>query len=320
MNNKKVFFAGKKGFLQIPFAWLFAIIVGAFILFIAIYSSVKISDIGKTEIDYKTSKEIGILLNPLETGFETGKTTSITMPAETRIYNKCNNKGFFGKQTIKVSQKTLNEWTYTDVNAGFSNKYIFSENYAEGKDFYLFSKPFEFPFKVSDLIYLTSSKKKYCFIDSPEEINDEISVLKQKNLFSDNCPSDDETVRVCFGSSSGNCGISVDYNQGSGYVKKNNEKMYFETDALMYAAIFSEPEIYECQLKRLMQRVESLTLLYRDKAEFASQAGCNSNLNQDLIMLNNLAGNLENSLFLSGIIRIAEEIKDKNDLAECKLW
>ena len=40
--------------------------------------------------------------------------------------------------------------------------------------------------------------------------------------------------------------------------KKDNGRMYYEGDALMYAAIFSEKEDYECQLDRLMNRAEQL--------------------------------------------------------------
>jgi hypothetical protein len=88
----------------------------------------------------------------------------------------------------------------------------------------------------------------------------------------------------------------------------------------MYAAIFGDKEIYECQLKRLMQRIEQLTLLYKDKADFVSRKGCDSNLNQDLIQLGNLARNFDDSTELQTIAVIVDEIKDKNDFAECRIW
>ena len=306
----------KKGFLQISFAWLFALIVGAFILFLAIYASTSIIRTEQTSIDAETAMEIGILLNPLETGFETGKTNSIILPSETRIFNRCNNKDFFGRQIIKVSQKNFGEWTDTNIDVGFSNKYIFSENFVEGKKFFLFSKPFEFPFKVSDLIYLTSSEKKYCFLNPPEEIEDEIAGLNQGNLFLENCP--ENSVKVCF-TSGNNCDIIVNY--GSRYVDKNNERMYFHTDALMYAAIFSEKEIYECELKRVMQRGEQLTLLYLDKAEFISREECNTNLNQELLELSNLERGFSSSEnFNNYMINLVDKIETRNKIAECKLW
>ena len=307
----------KKGFLQISFAWLFALIVGAFILFLAIYASTSIVKTEQTSLDAKTAREIGILLNPLETGFETGKINSIILPSETRIFNRCNNKGFFGRQIIKISQKNFDKWTETDVEIGFSNKYLFSENYVEGRKFFLFSKPFEFPFKVTDVIYLTSSEKNYCFLNPPEEIESEISSLNQENLLLENCP--DDSVMVCFNSNS-NCDIVVNY--GFKYVEKNNEKMYFYTDALMYSAIFSEKEIYECQLKRIMQRGEHLTLLYIDKAEFISREECNTNLNQDLLELSRFESGFSDSkdILNNQIIDLVDKIKTRNKIAECKLF
>ena len=302
-----------KAYLQISFAWLFAIIVGAFILFLAIYASTKLMGTEQETLDAKTGKEIGILLNPLETGFgTTAKVTSFTVPVETRIYNKCNNDRTFGRQIIQISQKSFNKWTDTDIDVGFSNKYIFSEKEIEGKKFYVFSKPFDFPFKVSDLIYMFSSLKEYCFVTPPEGIEDEISDLKQKNLLLEDCP--DDSIKVCFGGGS-DCDITV----YSDYVEKDGERMHFEGDALMYAAIFADPEIYECQLKRLMKRTGHLALLYGDKATFISRTGCYSNLNQDLFGLNNFANSLDNSAYLSSIN--VDDIKDKNEANwRCRLW
>ena len=295
---------------------MFALIIGAFILFLAIFASVKIIDTGRLSLDAKTAKEIGILLNPLETGFETGKTTSIILPSETRIHNRCNNDGFFGKQIIRISQKSFDEWSDTGVNVGFSNKHIFSENYVEGKKFFIFSKPFNFPFKVADLIYITSSEKKYCFSNAPKEIENEISNLNQENLFLDNCP--EESIKVCFDSGA-NCDIVVNY--GARYVDKNNERMYFYSDSLMYAAVFSDKEIYECQLKRVMQRGEQLALIYKDKAEFISREGCTTNLNQKLLELSNLENQLDDSQNLNNyIVNLANELETRNNLEECKLW
>ena len=79
----------KRAQLQVSFAWIFAIIVGVFILFLAIYSSTKIVKTGDTGVSAKTGKEISALLNPLEIGFETGVVILLAVPVETRIYNQC---------------------------------------------------------------------------------------------------------------------------------------------------------------------------------------------------------------------------------------
>ena len=100
--------------------------------------------------------------------------------------------------------------------------------------------------------------------------------------------------------------------------EKKWAKMYFEEDALMYAAIFADKEVYECQVKRLMQRVNQLSLLYKDKATFVSQVGCDSNLN--LLTLSNIANSFSSSSDLSSMSSIVEDIKDKNDYGDCRLW
>ncbi len=301
---------GKKG-LEMSFGWLFGIIVGAIILFLAIFAVTKLINTEQTEQDVKAGKEIGVLLNPLETGFESSSSTRLTMPAETRIYAKCEEYGNFGRQVIQISQKNFNKWTKTDLDVGFENKYIFSEEAVEGKEFYVFSKPFEFPFKVSDLIYLTSTKRKYCFSDAPNEIKQELNNTGQPNFVFQNCESND--VKICF--SSGDCDINVNYQ--AGFVEKSGKRMYFEGNALMYAAIFSKPDIYECQVGRLMKRLSELAIIYHGKAMFISDK-CKSDLN--LVALINSANSLSNSQSLNSISLIADDIKSKNDDAICRLW
>lgn len=306
----------KKGAIEISFAWLFAIIVGACIIFLAIYFASKIISTEDEVLGAEISKEIGILLNPLEMGFQSGTSTSFTIPAQTRIYLKCSTKGNFGEQSIRTSKKRFNQWSDTEVTAKFQNKFIFSEgNYSEGKKFFLFSKPFEYPFKITDLIYLIPSEKVYCFSNAPEDIKNEIIALGQKNIII-NCTNNEKETKVCFNSGS-NCDIDVNYN--SKFVRKGNEKMHFNEDSLMYAAIFSDKDYYECQIKRLMMKTEILTKIYDDKKKLVSQkAGCDTDFN--LLSFGNAVKNAQNSESLYSIKNLAEEIKRKNEVAICRLW
>ncbi len=304
----------KTGAVEMPFAWLFALIVGAFILFLAIFAVVKITQNENVAIDAATAKEIGVLLNPLETGFEAAKTTSLILPRETRIYNRCSPDETFGRQTIRLSQKSFGKWSDTNVNVGFSNKYLFSKNYTEGKKFFIFSKPFEFPFKIADVIYITSSKDRYCFDSSPIDVSDELSNLNQENIFLKDCP--ENSVRVCF---SGNCDIRV--NLASKYVDKGGSRMYFNDNTLMYAAIFSDPDTYECQIKRLIQRGQELTSLYTEKSNIIAAKGCSSNLGNDLSTLSSRLNEVDSSVNLnSAIVSVVENIRSENSASSCKLW
>ena len=318
----------KKGFLQIPFSWIFAIIVGIFILFLAIYFAYKMISSGQQEIGAETARQIDVLLNPLETSFETS--TPLILSSETRIYNKCENTGTFGEQIIQISQKSFNKWAEPSVDIGFENKYLFSDDVVEGEKFYLFSVPFEYPFKIANLIILTS--KEYCFLDAPDEIeNDIIQENVKFETNENNC--EDESVKVCF-SSGNNCDIEV--NIGQGYVdtlkgtpngvqepakqaSKDGEKLYF-TGNLIYGAIFSSKEIYECEVNRLMKRTGQLASLYWDKSSFVRQKSCNSNLDTDLLSLRNSVNEVKTSEDLSSANLIVEQINNKYDFEECVLW
>jgi hypothetical protein len=304
----------KRGALEISFGWLFAIIAGGVILFLAIYFSTKLIQTGTETVSAETGKEIGILLDPLETSFESAQTTSITIPAETRIDNGCELTGNFGEQIIRLDQKSFNKWIQTNVNVRFSNKYIFSNETIEGKKFYIFSKPFSFPFKIADLIYMTSSKDRYCFIDAPTEISEEIINLKQENLLAENCSGDE--IKVCF--NSGNCDINVDY--FNGLVEKDGNVIYFDGDALMYGAIFSTQEVYECQLKRLMMRLKEISLLYQDKELIIANKKCEDNLRLDLNELGTLADSLTSSEELMIVKMKANDVEEKNNARRCLLW
>lgn len=304
--------------VQISFGWLFAIIVGAIILFLSIFIATKIINTGNTESDTKIAKQILVLLNPLESSFSTDVATSFDVPSETRIYNSCESENGFGEQKLKVSQKTFGEWSKEGLDVSFENKYIFSEDPLEGRKFYLFSKPLEMPFKVADLIYMTSDSKDYCFEDMPRgELRDAIESLNESNpkLVLTNCSA--ESIKVCFGYST-DCDVNV--NEGAGTVEKNGEIMVFTSDSLMMAAIFSDPELYECQVVRLMQRTAQIARLYEDKESIIKRTGCDSNLAADLNQLSIIAKKTKDSNDLRDIQGIADSINDKNSNTICRLW
>jgi len=299
------------------FSWIFALIVGAMILILAIYFSVKLIDLGGTEKGAKVSKDIGILLNPMETGFEEAKTTLLDVEIESEITNICEDTGIFGNQILTTSQEIFGEQKGGDVEVYFKNKYIFSEKILKGKRFYIFSKKFEFPFKITDLIFIIPEDEIYCFVGAPQEIiNYTKEDLKLENIVNvsgvQSCP--EKSVSVCFGG--GNCKIKVDLS--GKHTTKENKKVYFEGDALMYASIFSDPEIYECQLKRVMKRVANLAKLYSEKKEFILNKNCRSIANVEELFAR--AKSFESSENLRTINLVKEDLEEKNKYAQCKLW
>jgi len=308
----------KKGFLDISFGWIFALIIGVFILFLAIFLSVKIIKIGGSQQGAEISKDIGIILDPLETGFEEGKTTILDLGIESKITNICEEDEEFGRQAIKTSQAVFGKQEGGDVEAESYNKYIFSENVLEGKTFYIFSKKFEFPFKVADLIFILPLEKNYCFIRAPEELTNTTRDLRLDNIIkadsSNDCPETSE--KVCFDLRVSGCDTKV--NLVLNYTEKNNKRLYFYEDSLMYATIFSSPEIYECQLKRLMKRVQSLAIIYEQKKSFVALKNCNSAI--DFGLLISQTGSFNKTIDILAIANIKEGLESRNKFSQCSIW
>ncbi len=320
----------KRGDLQMSFSWIFAIVAGIFILVLAIYGVTKVIGIYKNQMNAQGAMGVNVLTNPFESSFESAKRVLVDVGGDARIYTDCSNSSTFGRQKIKTSQKVFDKWSEDEsVEINVQNRYIFSENPVEGKMFYVFSTPFEMPFKIADLIYITSTKDKYCFINPPEDIEEELEGLigetpsPNENFFVEERRSDcpEQSTLVCFRTGE-NCDITVSMSSSFGnYVQKPTYRVYYEGEALMYAAIFSEKEEYECQVDRLMKRAEQLYLLYQDKSNFVLQrTRCNSELDFELVEMKNLLRDFSESKDLNTIFSLSEEIENKNKYAECKLW
>ena len=306
------------------FAWIFAIIVGAIVIFLAIWATTKLVSIERHAGDTEIGKQIGILLNPVETSLENAKIAKITTPLDTRIYNDCEiQKGeSFGSQRISVATKSGvgKEWENPGVPSSFHNKYLFSDSVVEGKEFMVFAKPFKFPFKVADLLFLWSAEDEYCFVNSPSEIYEEINSLSPEGINVTNnfeeCSK--RSIKVCFASS----GCDVDVNTDSKSVKKDKgrETIYYE-DELIYGAIFAPKKLYECQVKRLMSRASELSLLYNSKSVYLSSGNCDSfTLQQSLFQYANYTSSLNESIELRSIRSLSDDIKDKNGRLLCGLF
>jgi hypothetical protein len=319
--------------IEMGFNVMFAIFAGIVILSLAIYGATKIVVTGEKFIYTETSAKIISLLDPLETGLASGKSEQIKFKKETRIFFECSalDNLPFGKQTISFSEQTLGEKFGEQGGAvPIYNKYVFSKEVVQGKTLNIFSKEFSMPFKVADLIVINS--EDYCFVGAPKQIINDIEFSGIKNIqFSDtlqNCTG----ISVCFGPQSSECNIKVfgscedsfgnycetefDY----GRVSKGLDDIYY-IDSLLYAAIFSSPEIYNCNLKRLMNKFNELGLIYIDKIKIIQRKGCDSEIENELRTLMNSAASLSSSREIIGLARFAKEIDKINQVAgACKLY
>lgn len=330
----------KRGY-EFSFAWLFALIIGASIIIFAIYSATRIVETKRFESETLQAKQLGILLNPTETNLESARLTTINA-RNTRILNDCDSaasRGIFGSQDISAQIKSGigKEWTEEPgAQSSFHNKYMFSDDIVEAeKEFYVFSKPLKFPFKIADLLILTSDNEKYCFVmgnrADEEEIKKELrDDLKIKNVYfvdsENDCIDDDKKVsfmrRRC-----DDC-VSVDLSNEK--VEKEEKTLHYvkssDSDdkyALLYAAIFSNSTIYECQVKRLFAgRAAQLARLYNEKAKFFFvNYQCGGSVVQDAFLdYENAARGIYNSGELNSMESISQDLKIKNENLRCKIF
>ncbi|NCO11448.1 hypothetical protein GW924_02480, partial [Candidatus Pacearchaeota archaeon] len=196
----------RKGF-EFSFAWLFAILVGAVVIFLAIYATTSLIGSGRYETDTKIAAQLESILSPVGTNLEDSKFVRIGFPDETRIYNRCSSIGIFGSQLISTSVRSGigKEWLPPGGEIESKDKYVFSKSVLQGEEAYVFVKSFEMPYDVADIITIYSGE--YCFINPGDEIEEEVMDLRLPgiNISESLEKCKPESIKVCFSSFDRDC-------------------------------------------------------------------------------------------------------------------
>lgn len=307
---------------EFDFVWLFAIIAGAAILVLAIYGATKATDSLRYQQETQLTKSLAVVLGPLQSGYADSKTNKISFKQDTRIDNYCANDGF-GENVLSTRTKSTmgTEWTKQTGEITIKNLYIFSSS-QEGKNFEILSKPFNFPFKIGDILIINS--EQFCSPKIPEEIKTDIKNLGLTNWQIENC-SKDIVKTICFGTTT--CDINVygtcssmdcDSKYDEGYVEKDGKRLYYAGN-LMYGAIFSEKDLYDCNVQRLIYRATQISDILSDKAKLMDSRGCPTSLQADLEFW---ASTLNKST-ASSIVdknKLAQALDKQESMERCKLW
>lgn len=326
-------FKNKKAF-DMPFSWIFAIIAGVIILFIAIYATTNLINSSQKVTNSESALERLNYLNPIVSGVMSSYSTQFKFNKETRIYVNCtpssSSSPIFGRQTLAFSEESgfIKKWPAPGEAIPRYNKYIFSENVLQGKVFYLFSKPFYTGFKVDDLITITS--EKYCFIAPPTIIEEELLLLGLGNVNVTStitlCPKN--TRVVCFGSSFPGCNMSVygectsfdcESEYDKGFILKNNKRIYF-MENLLYAAIFSSPEIYECNIKRLGKKINELANIYNEKIDIVRLKDCESTISPFLLQISAISRTINSSAEIRELFDLTKTMDELNCDSNCRIY
>lgn len=313
------------------FSWIFAVIVGAIILFLAFYfvgTNLLSKHYEQATIE---AQSLDIILNPFSQFGEIKELDSrpLSLPQKSTITFSCSEPT---TQSLGTNEITIISKTERGIPRVVYDKYIFVEQQLETKKFQALSAPFEMPWRVAEIIILWPYDKAYCFINSPQFIKDSLgnessTGLNISSIYFDNCP--ESSIRVCFarGTATGtNCDIrvSIQYSADLGHkgsTLKQGSTFYFASDALMYASIFSDKKIYDCNLKRLASRLYSEASIYEEKTKALLQRGCSVSFN--LVALKQASLELSSSVSesrLNQLWQVANQLKQQNNMASCSLF
>ncbi len=276
----KFYLKKEKG--QMQFAWIFAVIVGALILFLAFYfvgTRLMQSQYEQATIE---AQSLDIMLNPFSYLGSLAEATyyPVELPKKRKIIFDCSAEGDLGSNTITL--QTL-KGKVEGIPRKIYDKYIYLDTakVTEFKKLEALSKPLEFPWRVADVMILWPPEQEYCFVGAPTRIKNEVGSLNIDSIKIETLVSAcKDSISVCFDTSG--CSINV-RGASLGYgeiIKKNGAvRIYWAGDALLYAGIFSDKATYNCNLQRLAKRLNIQCSVYEEKTRSLSARGCSTIFN-----------------------------------------
>ncbi|MFH0831833.1 MAG: hypothetical protein V1886_03135 [archaeon] len=316
---------------QVNFQFIFAMIVGAVILFLAIFATARYVNTQRYQYDTELAAKLSILLNPVESSIASSIATKIDFPVRTRLQLSCVYSGI-GREDMKIAtMSTLGEkWQEYGATQNIYNKYIFS-SFQEGKTLFIFSKSFEMPFKIADLIYAVM--QDYCFVNPPDDVLYELKELNMSKIYPvykvSECRKSSKTV--CFQNSDCNvnvfgqcyssCNSIYDYGIVENRQNPDTELVYYTGLPLMYAAVFSDADLYKCNVKRLMYRLSLVSKLYAEKAKLLDARGCGTGTLRDkLNSLSIQALSIAKTDNIQLIADISKQVENVNNGMVCSVF
>jgi len=257
------------------FAWIFSIIVGAVFFFLAFFF---VTQYGKKTAEPQreaiVESGISVLVEPFSAigSLVEAQGSVLEFPPETYVEFGCNVDGDYSE----IKARSTKERTFSLIKKAY-DKYIFSSAITtKGKEnYFAFSMPLKDPFYIATPVIIVTNN--YCF-SLPYEMEEELKAISEKiNLtkyrfnFSDGGRCPEGYVSVCADTSV--CYIKINSLPGCGGKCGFVGNKFWWGD-LVYPAIFADETVYQCNLKRILERMKTLADIYLNKT--AMLEGCNT--------------------------------------------
>lgn len=276
---------GKKGVIELQFNWIFVLVIGAVILIFFLSIVYKQKSSSEVKVSQKLLLEFESILGGSKVSTKTSHLLDISRVEIGFSCLDCNCLFSIGP-----------------VTKDFRDKFIFAPDLVKGNDMVVWSYDFNVPFRVTNLLYITSPSVKYIIFhegntsasyDMAMELNESLpstldielapissaSDLLNKNyykarfIYTGTDPgqihdsfftSDVSAIRIDSGSGDiGSSGKVTYYDYNSSSFTKSGEVPYFGKAGL-FAALFSEDqEIYMCNMESVVERLNHVSEVYR---------------------------------------------------------
>jgi len=275
MKSKEEARYAKKAELP-AFAWLFSIIIGAAILFLAFFFVTQYGkQVAQPQEQVGLGSGINMLLEPFTAvgSLVEAKGSILEFTSNVYIEFGCNSVNDYSEiKAKKATHKTF------DLTKNAYDKYIFSNiiTTQEKESLLAFSVPIKEPFYIATPTIIT--KGNYCFVGLPfqyknilESIDDNINETKYNFNYTSSqgsCPAG--YTKVCFSLSG--CDININCLDASCNYGSINDKFWF--NELVFAGIFSKSETYNCNLDRILERAKKVAFIYKQKSLNLQNKGC----------------------------------------------
>lgn len=272
---------GKKAVVEVQLNWVFILIAGALILAFFIGIALKQKTSSETTVNVKVVNDLNSVLTGA--GVSAGTTSKIDIP----------------KTDMNIG---CDEISIGSVRRSLRNTILFSPDNIQGNKLIIWTLEWNFPFKITNFLFMTSPQVRYIFIYDPavagsepwaRELLNEMPNSTTKEAVAKGTVINDRNnykIRAVFAGMTPDRAMFSSIKGDVAILELQEDKLKFDqadevdylgekTDPVVFAAIFSENyELYACNMQRAFKRFSLVAEIMESKtlalSEHFERRGC----------------------------------------------